>query len=186
MKGIYSIFGATGFNDELREINDYYATDPIAVELLLEREQFKKTILEPCCGEGHISKVLENHGYRVLSSDLIDRGYGKGGIDFLSIKYNEVDLITNPPYKYSTQFVKHALNISKTGTKIAMLLKIQFLEGVERKKMFMESPPKTVYVFSKRIKCGKNGNFDNGAGTICFCWFIWEKGFNGETVIKWI
>ena len=44
-----------------RQKHDYYATEPRAVELLLEVEKFDKNILEPACGEGHISKVLISH-----------------------------------------------------------------------------------------------------------------------------
>lgn len=59
-----------------REENDYYATDPRAVEMLLERESFSPCIWEPACGEGHIARELERAGYTVYASDLIDRGYG--------------------------------------------------------------------------------------------------------------
>ena len=45
--------------------------------MLLGLETFDKNILEPCCGEGHISNVLKDAGHIVTSSDLIDRGYGE-------------------------------------------------------------------------------------------------------------
>lgn len=57
------------------EEHDYYATEPKAVELLLEQETFCPYIWEPACGEGHISKVLARHGYNVHSTDLVYRGY---------------------------------------------------------------------------------------------------------------
>lgn len=66
-----------------REENDYYATPPEAVEALLAQEKFWKNIWEVACGEGHIAKVLEKEGYTVYGTDLIDRGYGRGGVDFL-------------------------------------------------------------------------------------------------------
>ena len=44
---------------------------------------FRGDIYEPCCGQGHISKVLIENGYNVFSSDLVDRGYGTPRIDFL-------------------------------------------------------------------------------------------------------
>lgn len=76
---MFVIMGASNHSDFERVQHDYYATDPRAVEALLEVEGFDKNILEPCCGEGHISKVLEKHGYMVESSDLIDRNFGAGG-----------------------------------------------------------------------------------------------------------
>ena len=71
--------GATNHSVNNREANDYYATDPIAIELLLDKEKFSDNVWECACGEGHLSKVLEEHGHQVYSTDLIDRGYGAGG-----------------------------------------------------------------------------------------------------------
>lgn len=171
------------------EINDYYATEPKAVELLLEKEQFSEWIWEPACGEGHISKVLEKHGYYVTSSDLIDRGYGQGGIDFLKLnsatKVN-VDIITNPPYKYAKEFVEQALDLVAPGCKVAMFLKLTFLEGKGRRELFENSPPKTVYVSSSRLHCGKNGEFSTTSNIVAYAWFVWEKGYPGPSTIQWI
>ena len=184
---MFVIMGASNHSEFEREQHDYYATDPQAVEELLKAESFDKNILEPCCGEGHISKVLENHGYMVESSDLIDRDFGRGGIDYLTISSWDGDIITNPPYKYAKEFVEHSLNIIKPGKRVAMLLKIQFLESVKRRELFEENPPKYVYVFSKRTVCARNGDFENTKGSaVCYCWYIWEKGFKGEPVIRWI
>lgn len=80
----FTTMGASNHSDRIRPKEDYYATDPKAVELLLENETFNHSIWECACGEGHIAKVLESNGYSVISTDLIDRGYGEGGIDFLT------------------------------------------------------------------------------------------------------
>mgnify|MGYP003676359023 CR=1 FL=1 len=73
-----------GFNSRGdRQKDDYYATPSKATDALLSVEQFKGTIFEGCCGEGHISKRLIERGYSVESSDLIDRGFGTSGRDFL-------------------------------------------------------------------------------------------------------
>lgn len=130
-KSIFTRNGASNHSEGEREKNDYYATEPKAVELLLEQEIFHTYIWEPACGEGHISKVLKAHGYKVRSTDLIDRGYGEGEVDFFKEGKSEtpMDIITNPPYKYAKEFVEHALDISMDGTKIAMFLKLTFLES---------------------------------------------------------
>jgi hypothetical protein len=173
------------------EKHDYYATEPKAVELLLQNETFSKYVWECACGEGHISEVLKAHGYKVHSTDLIDRGYGIGGVDFLKVTKKDIandysrDIITNPPYKYAKEFVEHALDISMDTTKIAMFLKLTFLEGQSRRELFRKYPPKTVYVSSARLQCGKNGCFD-GTSMVAYAWFVWEKGFNGNPTIKWI
>lgn len=170
------------------EKHDYYATEPKAVELLLEQEAFSKTIWEPACGEGHISKVLKEHGYNVISTDLIDRGYGRGNMNFLEscfeVKLN-CDIITNPPYKYAKEFVEHALELVEPGRKVAMFLKLTFLEGQGRRDLFRNNPPQTVYVCSGRLQCGKNGDF-SGTSMVAYAWFVWEKGCSDHPIIKWI
>ena len=188
---IYMTLGASNHTEKEREVNDYYATEPKAVELLLEQESFRPDVWEPACGEGHISEVLKNHGHFVYSTDLIDRGYGYGGKDFLQITVkNTLDIITNPPYKYAKEFVEHALDISEDGTKVAMFLKVQFLEGKERKKLFEKYPPKVIYVASGRLLCAKNGEFqrmkEGGGSAVAYAWFVWEKGYNGSPIVKWI
>lgn len=180
-------FRACNTRSKDAEKHDYYATEPKATELLLELEHFNKRIWEPACGEGHISKVLKAHGYDVLSSDLIDRGYGDGGIDFLAIPTHgdkECDIITNPPYRYAKEFVEHALNMVAPGCKVAMFLKLTFLEGQSRRDLFRNNPPQTVYVSSARLQCGKNGVFE-GTSMAAYAWFIWRKGHYGPTNIKW-
>lgn len=185
--------GSSNHTDKDREINDYYATDPKALEIFLDKLKEDKfelhnSILEPACGEGHLSEVLTKRGYNVYSSDLINRGYGWQS-DFLKVKNTnlKLDILTNPPYKYAEKFVKKALEIQANGYFTIMFLKIQFLEGQARKKLFEEYPPKFVYVNSKRQLCAMNGNFKKYKATaICYCWFIWEKGWKGEPRIRWI
>lgn len=109
-------------------------------------------------------------------------------MDFFACSYgNAMDIITNPPYKYAKEFVEHALSISISGVKVAMFLKLTFLEGKARRNLFEKYPPKTVHVFSNRIKCAKNGNFEEtGSSAVAYAWFIWEKGFKGKPTIEWI
>lgn len=182
--------GASNHTDKDRAAYDYYATEPKAVEKLLELETFAPLIWEPACGEGHISKVLQAHGYEVISTDLIYRGFGDPEpLDFLTETLDdfEGDIVTNPPYNIALDFIKRALDSVKPGRKVAMLLKIQFLEGQKRKDFFSQTPPRTVYVSRSRIRCAPNGDFDNfqNGSTICYAWYVWEKGFTGDPVIKW-
>lgn len=191
---IYKTIGASNHADGEREKNDYYATDPKAVEILLENEQFSPYVWECACGEGHISNVLKAKGYKVKSSDLIDRGYeGTEVIDFLQTRKEDLkndfsrDIITNPPYKFAKEFVEHALDISMDSAKVAMFLKLTFLEGQARRTMFDKNPPTRIYVFSGRVKCAKNGDFEGmGSSAVAYAWFVWEKGYKGSPIIKWV
>lgn len=188
---IFKTLGASNHTDKERQGEDYYATDPTAARLLMQVEDFTGPIWECACGEGHLSKEFVRGGHKVRSSDLIDRGYGEV-FDFLSMENQQWDgdIITNPPYKFAVDFVYKALRIIPEGHKVAMFLKVQFLEGKERRQLFDLFPPKTIYVSSSRILCAKNGSFAEmksfGGGAIAYAWFVWEKGWKGDTVVKWI
>ncbi len=185
---IYVTLGATNHSNKEREQNDFYATDPKAIDLLLKEENYSENIWECACGKGHLSERLIAKGYNVISTDLINRGYGRPNIDFLlqDEQFNG-DIITNPPYKYATDFIYTALELVMEGNKVAMFLKIQFLEGKARKKLFMKYPPKIVYVSSSRLNCAMNGEFDKyPSSAVAYAWYVWEKGFTGETIIRWV
>lgn len=175
-------------HDKNREKLDFYATDRRAIKELLERETFKEEVYEPACGAGHIGKVLEEYGYKVEASDICYRGYGQEeAVDFFTVKENEMDIVTNPPYFCAGDFLRHALDISKEGVKIAMLFRLAFLEGQSRYELFKKYPPKTVYVFSKRLNCAKNGDFEKyKSSAIAFAWLIWNIGYTEKTELKWI
>lgn len=192
-KKCFVCLGASNHSEVEREENDFYATPPIATEALLKIIDLDKNIpiLEPCCGRGHISKILEKNDFKVISNDLIYRGYGNGGIDFLLDKNKEIDcnIITNPPYKYAQQFVEKSMEYVKTGNYVIMFLKLTFLEGGKRYEMFQRYPPKNIYVFSDRVNSSLGGDFEKDneyGGAVCYAWYIWEKGYNGKPTIDWI
>ena len=184
---VFKTLGASNHTDHNRGSFDYYATEPKATELLLKLEHFNNNILEPCCGEGHISEVLKRGGYNVTSRDLINRGYGEQA-DFLDMANTEWngDIITNPPYALAKEFVEKAIRIIPRGNKVAMFLKLTFLEGKQRRELFRIFPPIRVWVSSSRLACAMNGDFEKYSGSAtAYAWFIWEKGFKGDPIIKW-
>lgn len=187
-KTVFTCNGARTYAKEERQSEDYYATEPRAVYELLERESFSETILEPCVGGGHIANVLKEKGYKVIAKDIVNRGFPETEIiNFFSISENKNDIITNPPYILCKDFVDHALKISPKGTKIAMFLKLTFLESQSRRQLFEENPFKTLYVFSQRRNCAKNGDFEKyPSSAVAYGWYVWEKGFKGNPEIKWI
>ncbi len=189
----FAQLGASNHSEGEREANDFYATDPNTLKIFLNKLMkdgvtLHHTIIEPSCGMGHLSEVLNDYGYNVLSYDLVDRGYGNTGVDFLQSKYTGTyDILTNPPYKYASEFTKHALDMIEDGCYCIMLLKIQFLEGQGRQELFAEYPPKYVYVNSARQTCYINGDMSKKMSSAsCYCWFVWEKGFTGEPTIRWV
>ena len=185
---VFKTLGSSNHTADERAANDYYATDPQAVEMLLALESFAPLIWEPACGEGHISKVLTANGYEVISTDLIYRGYGEPEpMDFLTETFPdfEGDIITNPPYSAGLEFVERALETVRPCGKVAMFLKVQFLEGKRRGELFAKTPPRTVYISRSRLACAKNGDFSHTEKAIAYAWYVWEKGFTGDPVIKW-
>jgi len=180
--------------------NEFYSTHPDSVQCFLNEFKLPTTfkILEPCCGLGNISRVLVQNGYDVISTDLVDRGYyqmtdiGKTFLsaDFFNIKTLNPEIkviMTNPPFSLAEQMIRHALNILPTDGYLIMYLKLTFLEGKKRFKLFQDFPPQTIYIHSSRQGCSPKGelNFKNG-GSVAFCWWIWKKNWNGNTVIKWL
>ena len=138
-EAIFRNLGASNHSKEIREENDFYATDPLAMELLLKEEEFNKDIWECACGQLHLSKVLEEHGYTVRNSDLVQRVDNVEQLDFLSEENKTKwhgDIITNPPFKFAQEFVEKSLELIEDGNKIAFFLRLQFLEGKRRKELF--------------------------------------------------
>ena len=173
-----------------RAENDFYATHPDSTKALLEVEEIIYPALEPACGEGHIAKLLSG---QVRATDLIYRGYGEGEIDFLANNSFEMEfntVITNPPFNLFQEFVERALKIAKK--KVIMFGKLQALEGIKRATFLQTTPLKTVYVFKKRQQPMRNGKENDEitgkkmSSTMAFAWFVWEIGYEGEPIIKWI
>lgn len=185
-----SIMGLHRKPGESRQPEDFYATHPCAIPPLmnfLDWQNGGKLILEPCCGQGHLSSVMETYGHTVVSTDLIDRGYGIGGVDFLSDHWTQHltydALITNPPYKTVLNFVEKSLTLAPV---VCMFLRITFLESAKRRKFFEQHPPRYVCVFSERVPSSKDGVFDNSeSSSVCYAWFIWIEGFKGKPEIVW-
>lgn len=188
---------AGGNSASKREEHDFYATNPETLKLFLyeflKDNNFEGEILEPACGQGHISKTLQEifPNIEITSTDLIDRGYGQGGINFLTHNYGKkFDIvITNPPFSLAKEFIEKGLNVSNRY--VIMLCKIQLLEGSKRKDMFLNTPLKCVYVHTTRQATWKGGMSTDSKGkkwatTMCLAWFVWDKKYEGEPVIKWI
>ncbi|MCK5609712.1 NAD(P)-dependent oxidoreductase [Candidatus Pacearchaeota archaeon] len=157
---------------------DFYPTEPSFTKVLMDRIKFNGLILEPACGTGKMSEVIESYGYKVKSSDLIDFKYGSIE-DFFNIK-NAENIITNPPYNIGLEFINHALQI--TSSKIAMLMKLSFLDGQKRnKELFSINPPHKVIVISNRMS-----QSDGSKSQFAHAWFIWDNKIKkSTTTLNW-
>ncbi len=187
-KSTFATLGSSSHSLGEREQHDYYATDPSTMDALFAVHKFDDAIWEPACGEGHLSERMRQLGKEVYSTDLIDRGYGIGGNDFLVEETKWAgDIITNPPYKYAQEFVEKSISLIHDNAQVAMFLKLTFLEGQKRRKLFDKYPPEYVYVFSSRQKCAINGDFANtGSSAACYAWFVWRKGYKDSPKVVWL
>lgn len=188
---------AGGNSTSKREENDFYATNPETLKLFLyefwKDNSFEGDILEPACGQGHISKTLKEMlpNFNVISTDLINRGYGQGGVNFLTHDYGRTfnTVITNPPFSLAKEFIEKGLEIADKY--VIMLCKIQLLEGLKRKDMFLNTPLKYIYVHTTRQATWKEGKPTDSKGkkwatTMCLAWFVWDKEYEGEPIVRWI
>lgn len=190
---------AGGNPENGRVEHDYYATNPMAVKMLLDNYNFiGKSILEPCVGAGHIANAIDkyyNHTKEITGIDIVDRGYKDTIVtDFLTYETDKKfdGIITNPPFSLAQEFIEKSMDLLTDKGQIAMFLKIQFLEGGKRGEFFKKYPPKYIYVFRNRMATWNSGLPKNPetnkpwATTMCHAWFIWEKGSKSEPIIRWL
>lgn len=182
LKRAQSLVGTN--NDGGRPENDFYPTPPEGTLALLKVEKFNGPIWEPACGDGAMSRVLEQAGYTVESSDLEPRNFGYQ-LDFLlADKLIAPNVVTNPPFKIAQEFAEHALRLG--CEKLALLCKLQFLEGQDRTAWLKTSPLRNVWVFGWRLTLYRDGVKMKNGGMIAFAWYVWERGYTGRPNIGWL
>lgn len=163
---------------------DFFPTPKWATFALIDNEKFKGEIWESACGDGAMSRVLEQTGETVFSSDLHNRGFGEAGRDFLKWERPTPNIVTNPPYNSAEGFV--AAGVKNATRKFALLLRLAFLEGANRANTIFEAmPPARVWVFSERITFYPSGVEPKGSGTTAYAWFVWDKDAPARTELKW-
>ena len=175
---------------------DLYETPDWATELIVNRLLEDKVlslgdiITEPCSGAGAVSKVLESKGLGVKSSDIQKEPfiYGDKGVDVYKMSDKSEDIIfTNPPYNLMTKngMLNEFLRVSKD--KVILLLNIYYLSSKDRYALLTNSPLKYIYVHSERVTMFPYGEEKpKSSGTKMFAWFVWEHGYEGEPVVRWI
>jgi hypothetical protein len=164
---------------------DFFPTPSWATHALIDNEHFSGDIWECACGDGAMSRILEQTGEPVFSSDLYERGFGEAGMDFLIAERTTANIITNPPYNSAEGFVVAGLR--QMRSKFALLLRLAFLEGANRANtIFSHTPPSRVWVFSERITFYPAGVERKGTGTTAYAWFVWDADAPSRTEIRWL
>lgn len=159
--------------------DDLYETPPCAVHALIKHEKaLPVRVWEPACGRGAISRVLEEAGCKVTSTDLVDYGYGISGCDFLmhwgDPPCGAQAIVTNPPFKLADEFVRHALTLSPL---VIMLLRWAYAEGANRSDI-IDKHLSRVWLGRERLpmmhRDGYEGAKLSNAGAP-FAWFVFEQ-----------
>lgn len=180
--------GGSGY----RAPNEFYPTPPAAVRALLSVESFDGSIWEPACGNGAMAEVLQDAGYDVVSTDLIDYDYGTGGLDFLAERQMRAKhIVTNPPYGsgLADAFLRQALHLAKqTGGSVAMLLNLASLCHPMRHDMWLGHPPTVIYALDQLIcwPCGDPSLATSSLVKQRYCWVVWKPGHIGPTTFGWL
>ena len=173
-----------------REANDFYPTPTWVTETLLRHVPLRGPVWEPCCGDGAIARVIEAHGLPVEATDLGDRGFGRGGVDFFgcdAVPRRCQAIVTNPPYgdggaertsrRASSQllaFVRHAIDLTeKSNGQLALLVRFTWIAGQRAAALMSSGPLDKVVVLTHRILW-----FDMGPATKHgqhhHCWLFFD------------
>ena len=188
------VFGPGGRLSPFRAPFEFYPTPPAATRALLAAETFDGGIWEPACGNGAISKELEVAGYTVTSTDLVDHGYGRHGIDFLTQRLPRAKhIVTNPPYGngLADDFVRKALDFTRhTGGRVAMLLNIASLCHPDRHPRFTRRPPSVIYALDECV-CWPQGQPRLATRHTLnhrYAWLLWEPDGTSSTptTFRWL
>lgn len=179
---------AVGGKDPGRQAQDYYRTPEASTRALLRAETLPRRVWEPACGDGAISGVLEAAGHDVLSTDLVDRGYGEGGRDFLMEQApTDRAILTNPPFALADSFALHALRLG--APMVCLFMRLAWLEGIARAEaLWRPHPPARVWVFSARQTLWRGDDPDarDKGGAVAFAWFVWKAGRTGAPALGWL
>ena len=170
---------AGGNSAQGRQEQDFYAT-PTAVTRGLFSIWFpgEVRVWEPACGNGMMSKVLEEKGFEVHSSDKNDHGFGKTGVDFLTTITAEAPcLITNPPFTLAEAFIVHAHDLDIH--QMALVLKATYWHAAKRQKLWSLWTPALIAPLTWRP------DFLNlGGPTMEIMWCVWDREHRGSPIYR--
>jgi len=133
---------------------------------------------EPACGEGHICEVLKGAiKGNMFATDLVYRGYGKGGCDFLkqpSAPPGVEMIFTNPPYgELAEKFITHALDLMKpVQGSVIMLMRNEYDCSKKRMKLFGGHPA----YFGKAVATTRPRWIEGSTGSPRhnYAWYLWD------------
>ena len=203
-RNLTDIYVGVQKNSENRNKNDLYPTPPLATYALIKTlgHNMPEQILEPCAGRGHIAAELRRHGYDVTATDLhkyedlvSEVISGHDATIMPPMSPANVGVITNPPYHKDLPRVLTEKWLNDEYRFIAMFVRLTFLEGKKRKKLFTKYPPSDIIFLSDRVNFGPVGLLptepiekkDQIGGMIAYAWVVFEKNTSYDnTKLHWV
>ena len=170
-----------------REPDDFYPTPPEPIRALISVEcnslSLFSSIWEPAAGDGALVREMETCGFTVISSDLIDRGCGAQIKSFYDFRAPlSFAIVTNPPFAECNEdpgWIRHALETLAVEY-MALLLPVNWMgSGDRRAKLWADFPPARIYLMRWRIDFT-----GQGAPPMLNAWYIWDRTWCGETVLR--
>lgn len=179
-----------------RHPEDYYIEPYWVSDELFKAELFAGTVWDPACGSGRILMMATKHGYDIIATDLVDRGFPHTRVmDFRNSKGGHAngmellcDIVSNPPFGIARAFAERALEIKPH--KVALMLPVGWVLGQERSLWLEKTPLKAVYFICPRPSMPPGPVIEAGVspgnGTSDFAWYVWETGHMSPPEVRWI
>lgn len=135
------------------------------------------SVWDPCCGEGHMSRVLTEWFAAVLETDV--HPYGDHLLaDFLDPLHGYLFaetsewIVMNPPFDRAAAFINLALERAQAG--VAALVRAGFCEGQGRHRdLFAERPPHFEFQIAERLPMVKGRWVVNAKTATSYVWLVW-------------
>lgn len=172
---------------EAQPREQYYTPEPCTRALLSHMGMEPSEVLEPCAGDGWISRVLEEKGHNTTTADVDpDAPVDMPGRDFFGTMYDVFQsprcIITNPPWSDAALFVRRALELTPN---VAMLLRLTFFEPCSDETKPKSYRPDLVKSHRSHLVLPRVSFYRGKSGTdsVCPAWFIW--GFDWLDMEPW-
>jgi hypothetical protein len=190
--GAHALFRATKQRrpDMPREENDFYPTPPEVTRALLQCEGHRLKafdgVWESAAGDGVMADIIEQDGHKVRRSDLIDRGCNADLVDYFRVSQAPYKAqVTNPPYceinarDGKGRWLTHGFDIGCEY--IALFLNWDWPAAKGLSHILERHPISRVYVCRWKVDfTGKGAPPQRNA------WFVWDKDWSGETVLRFL
>jgi hypothetical protein len=180
--------GQAGRHRYLDRGADFYQTPERATNAMLDIVDLShKTIWEPCAGNGAMVRPIRNRGISVICSDIVEREFPLDFIgDFFALTAAPAGcsiIVTNPPFRLSAPFVRHALTLVY---EVVIFEKLTFFESMRRADLFCPGGGLfAIYAFAQRLPMIHRESWTGKRSTssIAYAFFHYRAGYADKATI---